>query len=189
MKTILFWASLALLVLIGAVWMVRSQSQKLNNPSEATASSTPIVTSSKTPDLTGSDKKSTPTPRPTPITADDFYKSLKPAACQIGGQIKFTSLNNAEHLKADLTYTGIDSPARLIKWQIAPSDDLKIGPNLAASLKLPDGQEHIGVVLPEKPMATRYLLTASMTYGRLVNHDIEVYEIKCQGQTEVLLNF
>ncbi len=131
-----------------------------------------------------------PLPSGNGLIQSDFYETLsKPATCQISGQIKFVSPTTAEHMNAYLTYTGIDSPARLIKWQVTPSENLNIGPNLAASIKLPDGKEMINVVLPEKPIASDYKLTASMTYGRLVNHNVEVYEVKCTGQTEVLLNF
>ncbi len=184
-KIILFYAITSLLGLV-VIWA--GSNKKSKNILESTTSSTPIETTSKAPGQASNDRKLSPTPI-TPITADNFYRNLKTAECQIGGLIKFTSLTNAEHLNADLTYKGIDSPARLIKWNVSPVDDLKIGPNLAASLKLPDGLVHIGVVLPEKPIASRYTLTASITYGRLIDHDIKLFEMLCQGQVDVVLSF
>lgn len=149
--------------------------------SQTTTSPTPTPTA--TPKVVSSDQNGV-------AQLDTIYGKLtKPATCQVGGQIKFVSHNTSEHINSDLIYTGIDSPARLIKWQVTPGDDLKVGPNLAASIALPDGKEMINVVLPEKTKAPEYKLIASMTYGRLVNNDVKVYEVQCKGQTDVLLNF
>lgn len=119
----------------------------------------------------------------------DYGQLKRPATCNVGGTVRFKDLGTAEILGARITYTGIDSPARQIKWLIAPSDDLSIGPNIAASLVLPDGSENIIVVLPERPKAKQYRLTASITYGRLEGEGIIVRETGCTGSTKVILNF
>jgi len=186
-KNILFWAFLLLLGL--AIVISAGYRQKPNQPASILLQ--PTVLPSPTPDLnSGTKKASNNKIQKSPAQNAPSYDVLtKPATCQIGGQIKFLSPTIAEHLNTYLIYTGIDSPARLIKWQVAPVDKLEIGPNLTASIKLPDGKELINVVLPEKPIAANYKLTASMTYGRLVKGDVKVYEVQCDGQTEVVLPF
>ena len=190
-KNILFWAFLLGLAVV--IWA--GYRQKSNQPASILLQPTVLPslspTPSPTPDLNPGTKKASnnKTPKSPARNAPPYDVLTKPATCQIGGQIKFLSPTIAEHLNTYLIFTGIDSPARLFKWHVAPIDRLDVGPNLTASIKLPDGKELINVVLPEKPIAANYKLTASMTYGRLVNGDIKVYEVQCDGQTEVVLPF
>lgn len=95
----------------------------------------------------------------------------------------------AENLNAKLSYTGIDSPARQIKWWISPVDDLRVGPNLMAQLAIPDGDSMVIATLPASPVSKNYTLTASMTYGRLENGGIVVHEVSCSGKIDVVLSY
>ncbi len=190
-KNTLFWLAALFLTIIVVVGVIYSRS---HFSSDYSSGSSP----NPTPSLETKPAKSnlpirqpSASPKPSGLVQSDVpYANLtQPATCQISGKVTFLSHNISQNESADLTYTGIDSPARLIKWQIIPNDALAIGPNLFASIKLPDGKEHIGVVLPERPVASSYKLSASMTYGRLVAGDVKVYEVQCSGQTEVLLNY
>lgn len=114
------------------------------------------------------------------------YAQLKgPAVCKVEGTIKFLSPTIYQDVGTKLTYSGIDSPARQIKWKVSPPEDLKIGPNLMAQLKLPDGSAAIGATLPSSPQSKSYKLTTSVTYGRLVGGGIKVYEVNCSGEANV----
>jgi len=119
----------------------------------------------------------------------NYGKLTKPATCRLTGGLKFLKPTLYENLDNYLTYTGIDSPARQIKWSVSPTDDLRVGPNLTANLILPDGSNRVDVTLPENQKAKQYILTASMTYGRLENGDVKIYEVKCSGNTMVEVAF
>lgn len=118
-----------------------------------------------------------------------YYYLTKPATCQVGGEIDFLTPTIAEIKNAKISYTGIDNQARQIKWVTAPSDEIKVSPNLAASLELPDGESVVGANLPAEPKAKSYILTASITYGRLVNGAVVSYEAKCSGQISLVLKY
>lgn len=122
-------------------------------------------------------------------TSVPYSQLTKPATCQISGGINFLSATISESLKAKFAYTGIDSPARQIKWKIIPTDSLRVGPNLAASLKLPDGESPIIVSLPASPISKKYTLSVSMTYGRLEGQGVRIYEANCSGEVIVDLSF
>ena len=85
------------------------------------------------------------------------------------------------------SYKGVDHPARLVKWTISPDDIIDVGPNIFSSLVLPDGESLVGVSIPENPKYKKYELTAAITYGRIVNGDVKVYETQCSGKTTVVL--
>ena len=118
-----------------------------------------------------------------------YSQLTKPATCNIQGSINFITPNTAANYGPKISYTGIDSPARQIKWKVTPADDLKVGPNLDVSLKLPDGESPVSVTLPSSPVSKNYSLTVSMTYGRLVGDGIRVYEVDCSGQIKVTLSY
>lgn len=122
-------------------------------------------------------------------TSVPYDKLTKPATCQIGGVVEFLSADTSTNLNARLIYTGIDSPARQIKWKTQPTDDLRVGPNLTAQLNLPDGQADINVGLPRAVKSKNYSLAASMTYGRLEGQGVKVYEVNCTGIAKVKLDF
>lgn len=118
------------------------------------------------------------------------YSQLNgPASCRVEGTIKFLSPTIYQDIGAKLTYSGIDSPARQIKWKVSPSEDLRIGPNLMAQLTLPDGSIMVGATLPASPQSKNYKLTASITYGRLIGEGIRVYEVNCSGEVSVVLSY
>ncbi len=112
----------------------------------------------------------------------------KSANCNVGGDVNFFSQSSAQD-SAKLDYTGIDNPNRQIIWHINPQDELKVGPNLAAQLELPDGSSMVTVTLPESPKSKKYILTASMTYGRQVGDNIKVDIANCSGSINVNLNY
>ncbi len=118
-----------------------------------------------------------------------YYYLTQPATCAISGKITFLSHNMAQIEKANFIYSGIDSPARQIKWVISPSDDFQVSPNLAAPLYLPEGENIVGVNLPLSPKYKNYTLTASVTYGRVVNGGLTVSESKCSGSVVVDLSY
>ncbi len=119
-----------------------------------------------------------------------YSQLTKPATCQVQGTLKFWSPNGYQTVGAKISYTGEDSPARQIKWNISPTgEDLSVGPNLMAQLKLPDGESPISAALPSSPHSKNYTLTASITYGRLVGEGVRVYEVPCSGQASVELDY
>lgn len=118
-----------------------------------------------------------------------YYYLTVPATCALSGSIRFVSHNTAEIRQAKLVYTGIDSPAGQIKWNIVPNDQLQVGPNIAAPLALPNGQYVVSVNLPPQPTAKSYNLTVAMTYSRLVNGRFVPREAKCGGVIPVTLDY
>jgi hypothetical protein len=154
--------------------------------------------------------KITPTPIPTPTqsvtespiptasptvasTPEGFIgpTGLKaPASCSIGGEINYLEKRTyASSPDAKISWKNVDSSGRLIKWQSEPADNLSIGPNIYANLRVPDGEYGITVGLPENPLAKEYTLRASVTYGQLIKGNVEVKEVACSGKTKVKLNF
>jgi hypothetical protein len=118
-----------------------------------------------------------------------YGQLTKAATCKLEGTIKFLNPTLYRHEGNVITYTGIDSPARQIKWTINPPDNIKVGPNLTAQLKLPDGESPVDATLPQNPISKKYSLTASITYGRLQNGDVKIYEAKCSGITFIELAY
>ena len=135
---------------------------------------------------------SIPSPSPTLFpspTKSPLNKSFLPATCSIQGSINFFTPTMAANYGPKISYTGIDNPARQINWKVAPADDLKVGPNLDVALKLPDGESPVSVTLPPSPVSKNYSLTVSMTYGRLTNGGVRIYEVNCSGQVKVTLSY
>jgi hypothetical protein len=118
-----------------------------------------------------------------------YSQLTKPATCQLSGTLEFLNPTTYKNINNTIAYTGIDSPARQIKWNVSPTDDLKVGPNLVAGLQIPDGSSSIDATLPASPKSKSYALTASITYGRLINGDVKLYEAQCSGQTQVILDY
>ncbi len=194
-KNKLFVAGAVGVVVILVVFLsgVGIKNKNLNN----SVVESPFVSSSVNPSVTPSGKDlQSLTPKELEkllggkvVDSSIYAKLTKPATCNVSGAIKFFSQTSAEILKAKIVYTGIDSEARQIKWNVAPKDDLRVGPNLAASLELPDGESAVGVTLPEFPISKNYTLTSSITYGRLVNGEVKIYEATCAGQIGVALSY
>lgn len=152
-----------------------------------------------TPNLTPLEQTTLPwpqeTPRPSPKTeiSEPFLglNGVKsPAACQVYGEIEFTSNDSFISRESKISWQNIDSRGRLIKWHVNPDDKLIVGPNIFESLPIPEGQyQNLTVRLPAKPIAKTYLLTASVTYGQFVKGNLEVKETNCTGTIKVNLNF
>ncbi len=167
----------------------------LTHKKRKTETLNPTATVSPSPSPSGKDLQSL-TPQEVEKILGGGYKTVpysqltKPATCNIGGSVNFFSPNGAENYGSKISYTGIDSPARQIKWKVSPTDDLKVGPNLDVSLELPDGESPVSVMLPSSPPVSKnYSLMASMTYGRLVGAGVRVYEVNCSGQINVTLSY
>lgn len=190
-KTILI-AIIILLVIVFGVWKITSYYSSDNTPSD---SSSPLPTNSISPSPTSLDQltpqevenlingghlKYTPVP---------YSQLTKPATCKVEGSIEFVKSNTYITKGAKISWTGIDNPARQIKWKISPSDNLRIGPNLMANLPIPDGSNEVGATLPENPKSRHYSLTASITYSRLVDGNPKDYEASCSGKVTVDLNY
>lgn len=118
-----------------------------------------------------------------------YYYLTEPAICKVSGKIIFLDHNIAKIDKANFVYTGIESETTQIKWIVDPNDNLQVGPNLAAGLYLPDGERVVGVNLPISPKSKNYILTAAITYRRLVNGNIKPYEARCTGRVDVQLSY
>ena len=126
------------------------------------------------------------TPRPMSSTLD--YSTLPDkATCALQGMIRYitpTTYNNGDAL---LTYRGVDHPGRNIFWKVSPNDDVDLGPDIFTQLALPDGSSLLSITLPERPIARRYVVTASMQYGRLVDGNVKVSVTPCTGATTIIL--
>ena len=164
-------------VIVGGYFLTHKKG-RIDNVSPAVIVS-PIVTATPTP---------TPPPPPSP-TKSLSGKPFLPATCNIQGSINFFTPTMAANYGPKISYTGIDNPARQINWKVAPADDLKVGPNLDVALKLPDGESPVSVTLPPSPVSKNYSLTVSMTYGRLTNGGVRIYEVNCSGQVKVTLSY
>ncbi len=138
----------------------------------------------KHPQSGSSDNTATPIPQ-----KSSNSQPANPATCNIGGSINFSSPTAAGD-SAKLIYSGINSSAGQIYWTIIPNEKgLQIGPNLTASLRLPDGESQVQVVLPQNPKSKTYSLKAAMTYSRETNGLAEVYTANCSGAITVNRNY
>ncbi|MEK7661896.1 MAG: hypothetical protein AAB355_00120 [Patescibacteria group bacterium] len=164
-----------------------------NDSGDLSASSSPTpsisVSPSPSPDSAGSPQASPkPTPRLTPSGSPSLWEQLSgEASCELKGEIKYLTRTIYDNQDALFTYKGVDHPGRLINWVVSPNDGLSIGPNLFSSLLLPDGESLIGVSLPENPKYKAYELTASITYGRLIDNNVKLFTKQCSGKTTVVL--
>lgn len=147
-----------------------------------------------------------PTPTPSPVatlpapsssssikTTEEPFSGLNgvkaPATCRISGETNFSEQKTYSS-NTKISWQNIDSQGRLINWHISPKDDLAVGPNIFASLTVPNGEyDDPTIRLPEKPISKTYLLTASVTYGQIIQGDVKVKEVSCAGQIKVNLNF
>jgi hypothetical protein len=142
-----------------------------------------VITATPSPSLS-------PTPSPTLSPAgSSLGKNFMSATCKIQGSIDFLSPTVATNNGSKISYTGIDSTARQIKWKVSPVDNLVVGPNIDVALQLPDGESVVGVTLPSSPVSKNYSLTASMTYGRYIGGEFRIYEAACLGQIKVTLSY
>lgn len=167
-------------------------------PSESLEAESPSVLPSpsrspniaKTPLPTG-DSKTTFVDEPVP------WHLLPPdASCELKGEIRFLNADTYDNQDAVFIYSGIDHPARNIKWTKTPDDgSLSIGPNIFSKMQLPYGQTLLGVFPLEEPKSKRYELTAKLAYGRLVDENgkfvtvggnVKIFEKQCDGKTVIV---
>lgn len=141
-------------------------------------------------------------PAATPLPTRELSEQAKlwlelgnsPAYCELKGEIKYVLVDDGpnhnnvyDNQDALFIYKGVDHPGRGIFWKVTPDDGLSVGPNLFAQLPLPDGENLIGVSLPDNPHYKTYELTASINYGRLVDGNIKMFTQECAGKTTVVL--
>ena len=121
---------------------------------------------------------------------------LADASCELKGEIKFLNHNTYDNQDALFIYKGIDHPARNIFWTVTPQDNISVGPNIFSKISIPDGENLLGVILPDSPKYKKYELTAKIQYGRQVNEkgdfvvsggNVKVFEKQCAGKTTVVL--
>ncbi len=186
------------IIIAGAIifYFMRDNSGNLSVSSSPTPDSTHSTGSGQvgspqaSPSPTPSASSGPSGPRPTPSGTPGLWEQLSgEASCELKGEIKYVSMDPRIYDNQDVlfSYKGVDHPARLINWVVSPNDGLSIGPNLFAHLPLPDGENLIGISLPENPKYKTYELTASITYGRLIDGNIQVFTKQCAGKTTVVL--
>lgn len=165
------------------------------NSSQPGPTNSPEIPSSPslTPSLTPT-PESTILPRVSVKPTEEPFLGLNniksPATCQVDGVIDFTDATTFLSTNSRIAWQNIDSSGRLINWKIFPVDKIAVGPNIFANLTVPDGQYHeLTIRLPEKPIAKKYTLTASVTYGQIIQGDVKIKESDCTGRVEVNLNF
>lgn len=126
-----------------------------------------------------------------------WHLLLSDASCELKGEIKFLNANTYDNQDAVFIYSGIDHPARNIKWTVVPDDgSFIVGPNLFSKIQLPYGQALLGIFPRQEPKNKKYELTATIAYGRLVDEKgnfvtaggtVKLFEKQCKGKTTVVL--
>jgi hypothetical protein len=188
-KRLLAYGIVAIVVIALGAYGIRylgdtPQSADITTPSPSTVGS---ATPTNTPTVSKVPGK---IELPPGVLTADYYKQFKgPATCAVEGSVKFINPSTAAN-SAKISYTGIDSQARQITWSISPqAPEMHIGPNIFASLPLPNGSQQVIVVLPKNPTSKTYSLKAKVTYGRLVGEGIKVSEVACSGTINVERNY
>src|SRR3989338_10974546 len=167
-KQITIWA-LALVAGIGLIWFFNISREGSREPDNSVIEATPSV--SATPEASPTLSK-----KPLVTQQPEVINKYPPAECTLTGSITFLSPTLYENKDANIIYKNIDSVARHIIWAVSPGENLSVGPNLFASLPLPDGTEDVTVNLPENHTSKNYTLTAKVTYGVVVNRDLVIKE-------------
>ncbi|OGN05627.1 MAG: hypothetical protein A2831_00380 [Candidatus Yanofskybacteria bacterium RIFCSPHIGHO2_01_FULL_44_17] len=181
-KQITIWV-LALAAGIGLIWFFNISREGSREPEVSiSASATPVISATPEPSPAASRK---------PIVSQqpEVINKYPPAECTLTGSITFLSPTLYENKDANIIYKNIDSVARHIIWAVSPGENLSVGPNLFASLPLPDGTEDVTVTLPENYTSKNYTLTAKVTYGVIINRDLVIKESSCVGQIPVTVKF
>lgn len=172
----------ALVVGIGLIWFLNVSREGSREP-EISVSDLPTTPSATPVSIPAVSKKPLVSRQP------EVVNKYPPAECVLTGSIEFLSPALYENKDANIIYKNIDSVARHIIWTVSPYENLSVGPNLFASLPLPDGIEDVTVNLPMNSKSKSYVLTAKVTYGRIINKNLEIKESSCVGQIPVRLNY
>jgi len=184
MKKIPYILALIAVVIIGAVvWIT------VGHDGNPVSSTTPEPSAQGTASASPQPGQST-SPKPGTSGFIGLTGLKEPATCTVGGTVEFLKPNlfsSSENTK--ITWKNVDIQSRQIHWKITPNDALSVGPNIFANLSVPDGSENLTVGLPAKPVAKSYKLTASVTYGQMVNGNAVVKEAACSGSTTVRLKY
>lgn len=132
----------------------------------------------------------TVSPSPSPSSPFRGLTGLtKPGSCILSGEIEFIEPHLYESKNAKISWSNIDSHGRLINWKISPDDKLAVGPNIFEILQIPDGEAAITIGLPKDPKAKQYHLTASVTYGEIINDRTVMSEVGCSGSVSVKVGY
>ena len=165
----------ALIVVVIVVMVLVS---KNNNGQRPAGSETPVpsgtVSGSPTPTATNGS--------PAPFVGLTGLKS--PATCKLEGELVFIAQNISENHNAKITWNNVDIASRNITWTVTPKADLRVGPNLFANLKLPNGSENVTVLLPDDSKPS-YKLRATVGYGEMINGNVVVKNAACSGEVVV----
>ena len=135
------------------------------------------------PTLTPSPSATVVVPKKTPVV------NQKIASCDVGGEIYFLESNLFEDRGSFINYKNIDSISRLIDWKISPDAQASIGPNMFSGLVVPDGSSSVLISFNEKPSHRNFVLTASVSYGVLINGEMVVKTAQCSGQVKVTIGY
>ena len=182
-KMTIIWVVI-LIVGVSLAWFFGFSKQGVQKPDDG--SLVPTVTATITP-LESSAPLFSVTPKVS--QKPDAMNKYPPAECQLTGSITFISPALYENKDANIIYKNIDSIARLVFWTASPDEDFSVGPNIFASLPLPDGVEDVTVSLPDNPKSKNYILTAKVTYGVFINRNLEIKESSCTGQIPININY
>lgn len=202
MKNIIISATLLVVVLTSAIIYFSSKSinddivDQTPTPTDAVASPTPLP--SPKPNIS-----KVPVPLPSGDGRTTFIDETVPwpllladASCELKGEIRFLDSNTYDNQDALFVYKGIDHPARNIFWTVTPQDNVSVGPNIFSKIPIPNGENLLGVFLPQNPKYKKYEITAKIQYGRLVDAKgnfvtvggyVKVFEKQCQDKTVVIL--
>lgn len=176
------------IVLVGTIaWF------SMREDAEPTPAETPSVSSSPTgtpvAGVTPTPGSAKASPKPTTTGFIGLTGLKERASCTVGGSIEFLQPDLFSSKDAKITWKNVDIQSRQIHWKIAPNDGLVVGPNIFASLSVPNGSETLTVKLPAKPVTKSYKLTAAVTYGEMVNGNAVVKEAACTGSVDVRLKY
>ncbi|MBI2063713.1 MAG: hypothetical protein HYT65_01835 [Candidatus Yanofskybacteria bacterium] len=163
---------------IGLIWFFSFSKKVAQEPVDFAGEIilTPTATSEPSPVIS---------PMTLPSRTPEITSKYPPAECSLTGSITYISPGLYENKDANIIYKNIDSVARLVLWTIFPDDNLSVGPNIFASLPLPDGIEDVTVSLPDNPKSKNYTLTAKVTYGVVIDRNLVIKESLCAGQIPI----
>jgi len=120
----------------------------------------------------------------------DFETSDRPV-CQIEGTvfIKAKDWTMQKTKDAVFRYRNIDSPNRVIYWEVSPKDNVKGGPNMFTQLPLPNGEDFpVQFYFEEEPKYKKYTAKAIMTYGEWKDGKVISGKRNCEGEIKIIID-
>ena len=112
-----------------------------------------------------------------------------PATCSLEGEVRFVNRSTAINDGNKIVYSGVDFEGNNIYWTITPFDGLRVGPDFFEQIPIPDGESAAIVTLPESPKYDEYTITANMDYGRVVDGILRQFNVECERNIKVILEY